>query len=208
MGASPERGCGGFGRNHKVVLSQDVALGLLALGTSGDGVIHGVCTDAAVTPELLRLLVREHGLGVDARGFNKRTPLLALCFQNDAVSAELVGALVALGADVRATDKNGNSLLHVLCCNMRLLRRGRWLCIAAGRSVIVLPFCPESPFYTYHRAGSSAAPSLLSSTPPASSTVSAANEFASGASGSTDTARGCDGVGSVVRSRRRTHPST
>ena len=34
-----------------------------------------------------------------------------------AVSAELVGALVALGADVRATDKDGNSALQQLCCD-------------------------------------------------------------------------------------------
>ena len=54
---------------------------------------------------------------MDARGFAKRTPLLAMCFENDAVSAELVGALVALGANVRATDKDGNSALWLLCCN-------------------------------------------------------------------------------------------
>jgi hypothetical protein len=50
-------------------------------------------------------------------GFRKRTPLLAMCQQNDAVSAELLGALVALGADVRATNKAGSTVLQLLCCN-------------------------------------------------------------------------------------------
>ena len=48
--------------------------------------------------------MREHGLDVDARGLFECTPLLAMCSQNDAVSAGLLGALVALGADVRATN--------------------------------------------------------------------------------------------------------
>ena len=63
-----------------------------------------LCCNGAATPALLQLLGREHGLDVDARGFRKRTPLLAMCQQNDAVSAGLLGALVALGADVRATN--------------------------------------------------------------------------------------------------------
>ena len=82
-------GGGGFGRNHKVVLSQDVALGLLALGA-------------------LQLLVREHGLSVDARGLrNKCTPLLAMCWVNSAESAELVGALVALAVAASGARARG-----------------------------------------------------------------------------------------------------
>ena len=76
-----------------------------------------LCCNGAATPALLQLLGREHGLDVDARGFRKRTPLLAMCQQNDAVSAELLGALVALGADVRATNKAGSTVLQLLCCN-------------------------------------------------------------------------------------------
>ena len=65
-----------------------MALGADVRATNKDGstALRLLCCNGEATPARLQLLVREHGLDVDARGFHKRTPLRAMCKQNDAVS--------------------------------------------------------------------------------------------------------------------------
>lgn len=83
----------------------------------GESLVHLVCRNASSERlATLRVLIRNHGLDPNARDLAGRTPLHTLLLRASASPslADFVREMLALGADVRATDAAGNSPLAYL----------------------------------------------------------------------------------------------
>ncbi|XP_048245222.1 ankyrin repeat domain-containing protein 50-like [Haliotis rufescens] len=99
-------------RGHKEVVELLVGEGadVSLVSERGANILHLACRGGNV--EVVKYILSQDMVGINSRGWKKRTPVMAAALHGH---KEMVELLVGEGADVSLVSKAGNNILHTAC---------------------------------------------------------------------------------------------